>query len=52
MRIGTNPNTTWLTIGFIIAILVLVIDVVFLAIGQIDLKPGLLLAGLAVARLV
>jgi hypothetical protein len=51
MRVGAN-SPTWVTIGAIIAILVLVVDVVFMAIGQIDFKPGILIAGLAVARLV
>jgi hypothetical protein len=40
---------TW--IGAVIALLVLVLDVVFMALGQIDLKPGLLIGGLAVAWL-
>jgi len=31
---------------------VLVVDVVFMAISQVDLKVGLLIDGLAVARLV
>jgi hypothetical protein len=38
-------------IGAILALLVLVLDVVFLALGQIDLKPGLLIGGLALAVL-
>lgn len=40
---------TWL--GAVLALIVLVLDVVFLAIGQIDLKPGLLIGGLALAVL-
>ena len=52
MRIGTNPNATWLTVGAILAVIVLVVDVVFMAIGNVDLKIGLMIAGLAVARLV
>lgn len=40
---------TWL--GAVIALIVLVLDVVFMAIGQIDLKPGLLIGGLALAVL-
>lgn len=39
-------------IGFVVAVLVLVIDIVFLALGQVDLRVGALIAGLAVARLV
>lgn len=50
MRVGTN-SPAWVTIGALIAIVVLVVDVVFMAIGNIDLKVGLLIAGLAVARL-
>lgn len=49
-------QTRWavapVSVGWLIAILVLVIDIVFMATGQIDLKLGLLLGGLAVARLV
>jgi hypothetical protein len=53
MRVGP-PNTApaWVTIGSLIALVVLVVDVVFMAIGQIDLKLGVLIAGLALARLV
>lgn len=54
MRVGTNPNTTWLTIGFVIAILVAIIALL----GVIGVVPmsaqvvfGLILA-LAIARLV
>lgn len=38
-------------IGAILALLVLVLDVVFLATGQLDIKPGLLIGGLALAIL-
>lgn len=41
----------WLTFGSFVAALVLVVDIIFLATGQIDLKVGLLIAGLAVAEL-
>lgn len=51
MRVSqTSP--AWVTFGALIAIIVLVVDVVFMAIGNIDLKIGLLIAGLAIARLV
>lgn len=40
---------TW--VGAVIALIVLVLDVVFMALGQVDLKPGLLIGGLAVALL-
>jgi hypothetical protein len=38
-------------IGAIIAGLVLVLDVVFMALGQLELKEGLLIGGLALAVL-
>lgn len=50
MRVGTNAPA-WVTVGALIAIVVLVLAVVFMAIGQLDFKVGLLIAGLAVARL-
>jgi hypothetical protein len=40
---------TW--IGAILALVVLILDIVFIALGQIDLKPGLLIGGLALAML-
>jgi hypothetical protein len=42
----------WATVGAVIALLVLLVDVVFLVTAQIDLKLGLLIGGLALARLV
>jgi hypothetical protein len=39
------------SIGAVIALLVLVLAVVFMAIGQLDFKLGGLIAALAVARL-
>lgn len=38
-------------IGAVIAVIVLILAVVFMAVGQMDLKVGILLAALAVARL-
>ena len=38
-------------LGAVIAIIVLILAVVFMAIGQMDLKVGILIALLAVARL-
>jgi hypothetical protein len=38
-------------IGAILALIVLVLDVVFLALGQVELKLGLMLGGLALAIL-
>jgi hypothetical protein len=39
------------TVGAIIAVVVLVLAVVFIAVGQMDIKVGGLIAALAVARL-
>jgi hypothetical protein len=51
MRVSqTSP--AWVTFGALIAALVLVIDIVFMATGGVDLKIGLLIAGLAIARLI
>ena len=47
MSWGTGP---W-TVGGVIAVVVLVLAVVFIAIGQMELKVGGLIAALAVARL-
>lgn len=45
-------QVTWPTgIGAIIAVLILILAIVFVVIGQMDLKVGLLIAGLALARL-
>lgn len=41
------PNS----IGAVLALIVLVLAVVFLAVGQIDLKVGVLIAALALARI-
>lgn len=38
-------------IGAIVAVIVLILAVVFMAINQMDLKVGILIAALAVARL-
>lgn len=38
-------------IGAVIAVIVLVLAIVFMAIGQMDLKVGILISALAVARL-
>lgn len=38
-------------LGAVIAIVVLVVDVVFIALGQMPLREGLMIGGLAVARL-
>lgn len=48
----TIPNApAWLGIGWLIALVVLVVDIVLLVLAGIDLKLGLLIGGLAVARL-
>jgi hypothetical protein len=38
-------------IGAILALLVLVLDIVFIVLGQMELKVGLLIGGLALALL-
>lgn len=38
-------------LGWIIALLVLIIDIVLMAIGQMELRLGLLIGGCALARL-
>lgn len=40
---------TW--IGAILALVVLILDIVFIALGQLEIKPGLLIGGLALAIL-
>lgn len=47
MQVGIAP----ISLGFVLAIIALVIDVVFMALGQVDLKVGALIGVLAVARL-
>lgn len=45
-------NITWPSgLGAVLALIVLVLAIVFVVIGQMDLKVGALLAILAVARL-
>jgi len=38
-------------LGAVIALVILVVDVVLLALGQMPLREGLMIGGLAVARL-
>lgn len=47
MQVGIAP----ISLGFVLAIIALVLDVVFAALGQVDLKVGVLIGILAVARL-
>lgn len=42
----------WATIGRLIAFLVLIIDIVLIVTNAVELKLGLLIAGLAVAEIV
>jgi hypothetical protein len=42
----------WATVGALLALIVLIVDIVFLVLGMIDLRVGLLIGGLALARLV
>lgn len=41
----------WATVGWVIALIVLILVVVFAILGSLDYKLALLLGGLAVARL-
>lgn len=47
------PTTTptWLGVGWIIALIVLLLCLVFIAIGKVDLLVGGLIAGAALSRL-
>jgi hypothetical protein len=49
--IQISGGPTWLSVGWIIALLVLVLDVVLVLIAQLDSRLGLLIGGLALARL-
>lgn len=40
-----------ITIGWLIAVLVLILAVVFMVVGRLDIVPGALIAALALARL-
>jgi hypothetical protein len=52
MRVVRGADApAWLTLGWIIALIVLLVDIVFMAISQIDIRLGGLIAGLALARL-
>jgi hypothetical protein len=41
---------SWL--GAVLALVVLILDIVFMVLGQIELKQGLLIGGLALALLI
>jgi hypothetical protein len=41
-----------ITLGWIIAVLVLILAAVLMIVGMLDIKLGLLICGLAVARLI
>ena len=52
MRIAYGPNApAWFTVGWIIALIALVVDIVFIAIGTLDFKVGGLFAAAFLARL-
>jgi hypothetical protein len=46
-----NLSLPAITVGWIIALIVLVLAVIFVAIGRLDIVPGGLIAGVAIARL-
>ncbi len=41
----------WATVGWLIALLMLILAIVFVAIGRLDLVTGGLIGGVALARL-
>lgn len=43
---------TWLNVGWLIALIVLLLCIVFAAIGQLDFKLAGLIGGAALARLI
>lgn len=43
---------TWLSFGWLIALIMLLLAIVFMATGQLAYIPGGLIAGVAVSRLV
>jgi len=50
--ISLGPNApAWLSIGWIIALIVLIVDIVFMVLGTVDTKIGLLIGGVALARM-
>lgn len=51
MQVTTNWGIAPISIGWLLAILILVLVIVFYATGQLDAKLALLIGGLAVARL-
>ena len=50
--IRTEGGPAWLTFGLLLALLALLVDVVFIAVGQVDIKVGLLIAAALIARLI
>jgi hypothetical protein len=46
-----NLSLPAITVGWIIGLIVLVLAVIFVAIGRLDIVPGGLIAGVAIARL-
>ena len=52
-QIGVDVNFTLpaFSIGSVVALVVLLLAIVFMAMGKLDLTTGCLLGGLAVARL-
>lgn len=48
-----NPPSWWPSgVGGVVAVIVLVADVALMAVGREDLTTGLMIGGLAIARLV
>jgi hypothetical protein len=51
MRITTVGTDYVITVGWLIALLILILAIVFAATGQLDLKLAGLIGGVALARL-
>jgi hypothetical protein len=50
MQVATVGNVN-ITIGWVIALIVLIVDIILMAIGQMDIRTGALIGGVALARL-
>lgn len=51
MQIGGTASPTWLSVGWVIALLVLILAIIFVVLGRLDLVVGGLIGGVALSRL-
>jgi hypothetical protein len=51
MQVGITGAPPWLSIGWLIALLVVILCIVFFAIGQLEPRLALLIGGAALARM-